>query len=136
MKPLLTIAALAEGLTGLALIMVPSLVTTALLGVPPSDATGFAVCRLTGTALVTIAMACWLSKNDRLCSVVMVKSLIAYNTGAALLLVYSALVDKIAGFGLWPVFLLHMGLAVWCVVIIQRNVVAMRDTDSAHQHTA
>ena len=55
---LLTIAAVAEAATGLALLLVPSLVGRVLLG---TDLTGVSipVARVAGIALVALGVACW-----------------------------------------------------------------------------
>ena len=58
MKNVLIFAAVAEVATGLALLTVPSLVGQLLLG---EDLTGVAlpVARVTGIALIGLAVACW-----------------------------------------------------------------------------
>ena len=60
MKKLLAFAAIAEAATGLALIVVPSLVGWVLLG---TELTGVAIpiARVTGIALVGLGVACWLN---------------------------------------------------------------------------
>ena len=56
-KPL-AFAAIAEGATGVALVVVPSLVGRLLLGAELSGVTGV-VGRVAGMALVALAIACW-----------------------------------------------------------------------------
>ena len=58
MKNVLIVAAVAEAATGLALLIVPSLVGQLLLG---ENLTGAAipVARVTGIALIALAVACW-----------------------------------------------------------------------------
>ena len=58
MKKVLLIAAVAEAATGLALLIVPSLVGQALLG---EELTGIAVpvARVAGIALIGLGVACW-----------------------------------------------------------------------------
>jgi hypothetical protein len=58
MKSVLIFAAVAEAATGLALLVVPSLVGQLLLG---EDLTGVAipVARVTGIALIGLSVACW-----------------------------------------------------------------------------
>jgi hypothetical protein len=124
MKSLLTITALVEGVTGLALAIVPSLIVSILLGTSLTDPSAILIGRLAGAALITIAIACWLSRSDTRSSV-MVKVMLAYNIFSTTLLVYAALVERISGPGLWPAVLLHVGLLVWCVSSL-RNRVAIK----------
>jgi hypothetical protein len=58
MKKLLIFAAVGEGVTGLALLIVPSLVGQLLLG---EELTGIAIpiARVAGIALTALAIACW-----------------------------------------------------------------------------
>ena len=58
MKKLLALAAMAEAVTGLALVVAPSLVGRLLLGV---EAIGIAipVARVLGVALIALGVACW-----------------------------------------------------------------------------
>ncbi|HQR94850.1 MAG TPA: hypothetical protein PLZ97_15970, partial [Sediminibacterium sp.] len=113
MKSLLTVTALIEGATGLALIFVPSLVVSSLLGTTLIDPTAFLLAKLAGVALITIGLACWFSRTELL-SKVMVKAMLGYNLFSISLLVYSALIENLYGQGLWPAVLLHLGLVIWC----------------------
>ncbi len=121
MKLLLTVTALVEAATGLALALAPSLVVSILLGTALSDPTAILIGRLAGAALITIAIACWLSRSDTQSSV-MVKAILVYNVFSIVLLVYAGLVAGISGPGLWPAVLLHLILLVWCVPFLRRRV--------------
>jgi hypothetical protein len=112
MKSLLTITAIVEGITGLALIIVPSQLVSILLGASLTDPVAILIGRLAGAALLSIAIACWLSRVSQGSNVV--KTMLLYNVFSIVLLVYSVLVEKISGPGLWPAVLLHFGLFVWC----------------------
>ena len=122
MKLLLTVTALLEGITGLGLVIMPSLVVTVLLGTSLTDSSAILICRLTGGALISIAIACWLSRRDAQ-STVMVKALLVYNIFCTILLVYAALVEKIYGQGLWPVVLLHLAMFIWCLSSLRKSLV-------------
>ena len=63
MKSILIITALIEGVTGLALAIVPSLVVYILLGTSLTDISAILIARLAGAALFTIAIVCWLSRS-------------------------------------------------------------------------
>ena len=103
MKGVLTLAAIAEIATGLALVVVPSLVGRLLLG---EDLTGVAVvvARVTGIALIGLGLACW-PGPPRL-------GMLVYGAAVAAYLAYAGLVDGRAGVLLWPAVLLHAVLAV------------------------
>ncbi len=114
MKSLLIVTALIEGLTGLAIAISPSYIASILLGTSLTDPSAILIARLAGSALITIAIACWLSGSDSHSSI-MVKAMIVYNIFSITLLVYAVLFEKISGPGLWPAVLLHLGLLIWCL---------------------
>jgi len=120
MKSLLTITALIEGVTGLALAIMPSFVVSILLGTLLTDISAILIARLAGVALITIAIACWLSRSNTQ-SAVIVKAMLAYNVFSIVLLVYAVLVEQISGPGLWPAVLLHFGLLVWCLSSLRQS---------------
>jgi hypothetical protein len=121
MKSLLTVTALVEGFTGLALAIVPSLVVSILLGTNLIDSNAFIIARLAGAALITIGIACWLSRNHTQYSI-MVKAMLGYNIFSIVLLLYTALVEKISDPGLWPAIMIHFGLLIWCVSSFRKPV--------------
>jgi len=121
MKTLLTITAIVEGFTGLALAIAPSLVVSILLGTSLTDQGAVLIARLAGAALTAIAIACWLSR-DATHSSVMVKAMLVYNTFSISLLVYAVLCIKISGQGLWPAVLFHLALLVWCVSSLWKRI--------------
>jgi hypothetical protein len=115
MKNLLAVTALFEAATGLALLVKPSLVASLLLGASLGEPSGILVARICGAALVSLSIACWLSKDNAQASAGIVKALMVYNISVALLLSHAGLVEDLSGLGLWPVVLLHGVLLVWCV---------------------
>ena len=121
MKSILTITALIEGVTGLALAIMPSLVVTILLGTSLTDVGAILIARLAGAALITIAIACWLSRSNTQ-SAVIVKAMLGYNLFSIILLAYAVLAEGISGPGLWPAVLLHVGLLIWCLLSLTRRV--------------
>jgi hypothetical protein len=66
MKKVLIVAAIAEVLTGLALVIVPSLVGRLLLG---EELVGIAipVARVAGIALIALGIACWPARRWPAC---------------------------------------------------------------------
>jgi len=121
MKSILTLTALIEGFTGLALVTMPSFVVSILLGTSLTEINAILIARLAGAALITIAIACWLSRSS-LQSAVLVKAMLAYNVFSVALLVYSELVERISGPGIWPAVLLHFGLLIWCLLSLRQCV--------------
>jgi hypothetical protein len=122
MKSFLTATAIIEALTSLALTLVPATVAQGLLGTTLSEPAGVLIARLAGAALLTIAIACWFSRNDTHSSA-MVKAMLAYNVFAITLLVYAAVIEQVSGRGLWPAVVLHAVLLIWCITILRKQTV-------------
>jgi hypothetical protein len=102
---LLAIAAFAEAATGLALVVVPSLVGQLLLG---AELTGVAipVARVTGIALIALGVACWPGCTT-LCG------MLAYNALAAAFFAYLGVRGHWVGLLLWPAAGLHAVMAIF-----------------------
>ncbi len=94
----LTVAAVAEVVTGLALLIVPSLVGQLLLGV---ELTGIAVvvARVAGIALIALGVACW-PGPPRI-------GMLTYSAAVTLYLAYLGLAGGFSGILLWPAVVLH-----------------------------
>ena len=118
MNKLLSLAAIAEAATGLALLVVPSLVGRLLLGAELSGVS-IPVARVTGIALVALAVACW-PGCTALCG------MLTYNTLAALYFLYLAIRGQWAGPLLWPAVAVHAVLAI----------LLARAWHKAHKHAA
>ena len=99
MKKLLTVAAVAEVATGVALVVVPSLVGRLLLS---AELTGVSVVigRVTGIALIALGIACWPGRTA-LCG------MLTYSALVTLYLAYVGLGGEFAGKLLWPAVVLH-----------------------------
>ena len=121
MKSLLIVTGVFETTTGIALIAVPSTIVPMLLGIPFSDDALHVVSGITGAALIALGMACWLSRNSGPQATIILKSILGYNILASLILLYAALGLSLSGMGLWPVILVHIGLAVWCIIALQMD---------------
>jgi hypothetical protein len=80
MKSALTFAATAEAATGLALLIVPSLVAQLLLGEQLSGV-ALPVARVAGLALITLGIACWPGGSSLL-------GMLIYSGAATLYLAY------------------------------------------------
>jgi len=100
MKKILTVAAVAEAATGLALLIAPSLVGRLLLG---AELTGVAipVARVTGIALIALGVGCW-PGSTALCG------MLTYCALATIYLLYLAIRSEWVGVLLWPAVILHV----------------------------
>jgi hypothetical protein len=97
-KKALVFAAVAEAATGLALLIVPSLVGRLLLG---EELTGIAipVARVAGIALIGLGVACWPGPPQL--------GMLIYGAAVALYLAYLGLAGGLGGTLLWPAVVLH-----------------------------
>ena len=98
MNRVLIFAAAGEAATGLALLLVPSLVGQLLLG---TELTGIAVtvARVAGIALIGLGLACWPGKA--------LIGMLTYSAAVTLYLAYVGIAGSSAGTLLWPAVVLH-----------------------------
>ncbi len=106
MKKVLVLAAVSEAATGLALLIVPSLVGRLLLG---EELTGVAipVARVAGIALIALGVACWPGPA--------LVGMLTYGAVVTLYLAYLGFTG-LAGILLWPAVVLHViltALLIW-----------------------
>ena len=103
MKKVLVFAAVAEAATGLALLIVPSLVGRLLLG---EEFAGVAipVGRVAGIALIALGIACWPGPP--------LVGMLIYSIVVALYLAYLGFSGGLAGVFLWPAVALHAVLSI------------------------
>ena len=99
MKNALTFAVIGEAATGLALLIVPSLVGRFLLG---EQLTGVAipVARVSGIALIALGIACWPGPP--------LVGMLIYSALITLYFAYLGFAGGLIGILLWPVVILHM----------------------------
>ena len=99
MKTALLLAAIGEAATGVALLIVPSLVGQLLLGEP---LTGLAipVARVAGIALIGLGIACWPGPP--------LIGMLTYSAAVTLYLAYLGLAGGFGGVLLWPAVVLHL----------------------------
>jgi hypothetical protein len=102
MRKALISAAVAEAATGLALLIVPSLVGRGLLG---EELTGTAmmVARVTGIALIGLGVACWPGPPQ--------VGMLVYTAVVAAYLAYVGIAGGSNGPFLWPAVVVHVVLA-------------------------
>ena len=99
MKRALIFAAVGEGATGLALLIVPSLVGQLLLG---EELSGIAipVARVAGIALIALGVACWPGTP--------LIGMLTYSVAVTLYLAYVGIAGGLTGILLWPAVVLHV----------------------------
>ena len=103
MKSALTFAAIGEALTGLALLIAPSLVSQLLLG---EQLAGVAVpiARVAGMALIALGIACWPGPP--------LVGMLIYSGAVTLYLAYLGFAGDFSGVVLWPAVTLHAVLSI------------------------
>jgi hypothetical protein len=109
MRRVLVLAAVSEAATGVALLVVPSLVGQLLLG---AELTGIAipVARVAGIALIGLGVACW-PGPPRI-------GMLTYSASVTLYLAYLGFGGGLTGLLLWPAVVLHMiltALLIWAI---------------------
>ena len=122
MKRLLALVAVAEAATGVALIVVPSLVGRLLFGAELTGVTAV-VGRVAGIALFALGIACWLARTDTPSRAArgLVAAMLFYNFSVAALLAYAGLGLGLHGVALWPAVVLHAVMTIWCVTSLLRK---------------
>jgi len=115
MKGVLVLAAVGEAATGLALLIVPSLVGQLLFG---AELTGIAmtVARVTGIALIALGVACWPGTP--------LTGMLTYSAAVTLYLAYVGFAGGMSGILLWPAVVLHVILTA----LLARTSVSGRKT--------
>jgi hypothetical protein len=95
----LVLAAVSEAATGVALLIVPSLVGQVLFG---AELTGMAMtmARVTGIALIALGVACWPSTP--------LIGMLTYSAAVTLYLAYVGVAGGVTGILLWPAVVLHV----------------------------
>lgn len=127
MKSLLIVTAAVEAATGVVLLTLPSLVVSLLLGGSLDTPATLVVARVTGAALSSLGVACWLARNDERSRAAfgLVVAMLLYNSAAVAVLAYAGIGAGLSGVGLWPAVLLHAALAVWCVACLRIKPVSV-----------
>jgi hypothetical protein len=121
MKNLLIVTSWSEAATGVALLGLPSVVVSMLLGASLDSPAALAMVRLGGAALLCIGAACWLARNDRQSRAAggLLAGLCLYNIAAVAVLVHAGAGLGLSGVGLWPAVFFHAALALWCIACLR-----------------
>jgi hypothetical protein len=106
MKKVLTLAAVVEATTGLALLLVPSFVGRLLLG-EEFTGPGIVSGRVAGIALIALGVACWPGPP--------VAGMVIYGAAVTVYLAYVGFAVGFTGVLLWPAVVLHIVLTTFLV---------------------
>ena len=122
MKTLRTVTAVIELGAGLALLCCPSATVTLLLGAPLEASAASAVARIGGLALVSLAVACWIAREDSDSRAArgLVSAMVLYNLGVVVILGAAGIWSRPVGIGLWPAVALHVAMTAWCFACLRR----------------
>lgn len=120
-KNLLVLTAVLEAATGIALLALPAVAVSLLLGEQLESSGALVVARVTGAAMLSLGLACWLARNEGQTRPGrgVITAMLVYNFVVAALLGYAGLALGFTGIGLWPAAVAHTALAVWCVASLR-----------------
>jgi hypothetical protein len=123
MKTFLTVTAIVEAGAGFALLAVPSLTASLLLGAPLDSPAALSHARVGGAAILALAIVCRLARRDArsLASRGLVAAMLFYNLVVAAVLAFANLGDGLHGVLLWPAVVFHAAMAAWCVANLSRS---------------
>jgi hypothetical protein len=123
MKRFLTLTAIIEAATGLALIAVPAIVVRLLLGAEIFGAS-IPLGRVAGAALLALGVACWLAHDDTQSRAArgLVVAMLTYNLVATAVLAFAGIGLGLHGVALlWPAVVVHAAMGAWCVACLRRS---------------
>jgi len=120
-QTLLVSTAVLEMLTGIGLLLAPALLIKILLGAEISDPVVFTIARVGGSAIVSLALACWIARSDQrsIGSRAVISGMLVYNIAVFATLAYSAFSYKTTPF-LIAALVLHGLLAIACINSLQK----------------
>jgi hypothetical protein len=123
MIALQTVTAVIEAGAGLALLGLPSLTASLLLGTPLESLAAVSLARVGGAAIVALAIVCWLARRNVYGSASqgVVVALLFYNLAVAGVLAFASFGHDLHGILLWPAVAFHIAMAAWCVVTLFQN---------------
>jgi hypothetical protein len=121
-RRLLIVTAFFEVLTGVALTLSPSVPAALLLGASLDTPAVVTMARVTGAAMLSLGIACWLARDDGTSPAgrAVVSAILVYNVAVVAVLVYAGLVKGVSAVLLWPAVGGHAALAAWCVACLRR----------------
>jgi len=117
MKTLLVATAAIEAGAGLALIGVPSVTASLLLGATLEAPAAAILARIGGTAILALAAVCWLARREPsgFLSRGLIMAMLSYNIVVAAVLAFAAIGQGLHGELLWPAVIFHVAMSGWCI---------------------
>lgn len=126
---MLALAAGTEVVTGLALIVAPSVVARLLFGGDLSGP-GQALGTLAGFGLLALALACWPARDAAGSAAPALRGMLLFSLLAALYLAYRGVVGGAVGLLLWPAAAFHAVLALLLARVWLRTQGALRPDEA------
>ena len=127
-KKLLIITAILELPAGLCLLFAPTFSVSMLFGAQQDLQLVKVLACTAGAAIISLAIICWLARNNRNSGTV-IAGILFYNIAVAGILLHSAVIIKMSGALLWPAAGLHFILAGWCIYCLQANTAKVLRTN-------
>jgi len=120
-RTLLIVTVLVETPIGVMLLASPALVVAFLLGVSLDAPAASIVGRVAGAALLSLAGACWLARDDGPSRARrgLVAAMLLYNCTAGAVLAHAGAVAGFVGVLMWPAVAVHAALMVWCIACLR-----------------
>jgi hypothetical protein len=106
MKRLLAVAAVLEAVTGMALMISPSIVARLLLGADVAGA-GAVVGRVAGLAMLALGLACWPGRDPANRHAPALRAMLTYNLLVMCYLTFLGIGGQFVGVLLWPAVAIH-----------------------------
>ena len=121
-KILLIVKSAVEILAGLALVAVPAVAVSLLIGQPLTEPVGVVLARIAGVAALALGIACWLARNEsqNRTTIGLIWALLFYDVSFVLILLSAHVLIALNGIGLWPIVALHSGLGVWSLLCLRK----------------
>ena len=121
-RTLLILFAIAEGATGLGLVVAPSMLFVLLFETRQVASEAPLIGRICGAALLALAAASWGARDteDKQGTLGLLVGVTLYNCLTAAVLTYSGLVLEMIGILLWPAILYHAAISLWCLLAVWR----------------
>jgi hypothetical protein len=110
MKKFVTLTAIVEGLTALALIAFPRQIVLFLLGQPADGIAGIITAMLAGAAILSLSVISWLLR-DTLNPQKLIHGLLFYNCAIIAIALFGVFSYGLTGLGLWMMIVAHAGLS-------------------------
>ena len=116
-KNLLIVTAVIEAGYGLVFVVLPSTAVKLLFGSSLDAPAALMVGRLTGAALITLGVACWIARLDveSRTAAGLVTAMFLYNLAAIAILTSAGAGLGLVGFFLWLGVVFHSVMAIWCL---------------------